>query len=68
MSRQWGDDEVIEMVELLVVAVESCRMADALVSAALARMAGTGAEVAELGSDAVRLGSMLAHLSCLRAR
>lgn len=68
MNRLRSDDEVIDVVELLVLALESCRLGDALVSAALARIAGGDAEMGELRSDTARVVAMLARVAHLAER
>jgi hypothetical protein len=60
MSNHVADTGVIELVELLCLAVESCRVADSLVAVAVAlqRIAGVGTgadDLAEVRHDAERL-------------
>ena len=67
-ARSLSDDETIEVVELLCLAVESCRVADHLVSVALERIAGMGTETSELRRDAARLAAMVARVPSLSDR
>lgn len=67
-ARSLNDDETIEVVELQCLAVESCRVADSLVSVALERIAGVGTETSELRRDAVRMAAMVARVPSLTDR
>lgn len=60
-ARSLSDDETIEVVELLGMAVESCRVANTLVSVALERIAGVGTGTSELRRDTARLAVMLSR-------
>lgn len=68
MSNHVADTEAIELVELLCLAVESCRVADSLVSVALQRIAGVGTgadDLAEVRHDAERLVAMVSGAASL---
>lgn len=61
-ARPMSDEVAIEVVELLVLAADSCRMADGLVSAAVERLVGGEVDVAELRRHAARFADMLGRL------
>ena len=61
-----NDAEMIEVVELLSLAIECCQTADRFVSAALERIAGIGSGPAELAPEAARLAAMLTGAPTLR--
>jgi hypothetical protein len=70
MSNHVADTGVIELVELLCLAVESCRVADSLVAVAVAlqRIAGVGTgadDLAEVRHDAERLVAMVSGAASL---
>jgi hypothetical protein len=60
------DAEMIEVVELLCLAVELCRTADRFVSAALQRLAGVGSDSIGLAPEAERVAAMLTGAPTLR--
>lgn len=64
-TRHLSEEQTIEVVELLRLAVESCRTAETLVSAGLERFVGMGADTAQLRHDAARLAAMLSHAPTL---
>ena len=61
-----NEAEMIEVVELLCLAVELCHTAERFVSAALARIGGVGSGSAGLAPEAARLAAMLSGAPTLR--
>lgn len=62
-GRHLDDSEVIEMVEMLRLAVEACRVVEGFASAALHRLGGLDPDTAELRHDMARLASMASVVS-----
>lgn len=62
MSAPAGTGPLVEVVELLVAASDSSRMADHLLNVALERLVGRGPDLAELRADAARLARVLERL------
>ena len=62
-GRCLGDDEAIEVVELLCLAKEMCMTADSFVSVALQRVCGTAGDTSELRRDAARLVAMVSAMA-----
>jgi len=62
-GRCLGDDEAIEVVELLCLAMEMCKTADSFVSVALERVCGISTDTSELRRDAARLAAMLSPVA-----
>jgi transcription initiation factor TFIIIB Brf1 subunit/transcription initiation factor TFIIB len=61
-----NDAEMVEVVELLCLAVELCHTADRFVTTALERIAGIGSGPAGLAAEAERLAAMLTGAPTLR--
>jgi hypothetical protein len=55
-----GDDDGIELVELLVFVTDFCRAEHDVVSAALSRFVGIGYDAGDLSDDAARLAGVVA--------
>lgn len=65
-GRCLNDDEAIEVVELLCLAMEMCKTADSFVSVALERVCGISTDTStdsELRRDAARLTAMLSSVA-----
>jgi len=62
-GRCLGDDEAIEVVELMVLAMEMCRTTHGFVSVALERISGMSTDTTELRRDAARLVAMLSWVN-----
>jgi len=55
-----GDDDALELVELLGFVADVCRVEHDIMSAALARFVGVGYDARRLAHDATRLARVVA--------